>query len=90
MVVVAADDGIKPQTLEAIRFARKAVQIIVAITKIDKEGANLDRVRQQLADQDMIPEEWGGSTVVVPVSSKTKEGIDKLLEMILLVTDVES
>ena len=90
VVVVAADDGIKPQTLEAIRFARKAgVQIIVAITKIDKEGANLDRVRQQLADQDMIPEEWGGSTVVVPVSSKTKEGIDKLLEMILLVTDVE-
>lgn len=90
VIVVAADDGIKPQTLEAIRFARKAgVQIIVAITKIDKEGANLDRVRQQLADQDMIPEEWGGSTVVVPVSSKTKEGIDKLLDMILLVSDVE-
>jgi translation initiation factor IF-2 len=90
VIVVAADDGIKPQTLEAIRFARKAgVKIVVAITKIDKEGANLDRVRQQLADQDMIPEEWGGETVVVPVSSKTKEGVDKLLDMILLVADVE-
>lgn len=90
VIVVAADDGIKPQTLEAIRFARKAgVKIVVAITKMDKEGANPDRVRQQLADQDMIPEEWGGETVVVPVSSKTKEGVDKLLDMILLVADVE-
>ena len=90
IIVVAADDGIKPQTLEAIRFAKKAgVKIVVAITKIDKTGANPDKVRQQLADQDMIPEEWGGETVIVPVSSKTKEGVDKLLDMILLVSDVE-
>ena len=90
IIVVAADDGIKPQTLEALRFAKKAgVQIVVAITKIDKPGANIDRVKQQLADQQMIPEEWGGETVVVGVSSKTKEGIDKLLDMVLLVADVE-
>lgn len=90
IIVVAADDGIKPQTLEAIRFARKAgAQMIVAITKIDKEGANIDRVKQQLAEQQLLTEEWGGDTVVVPVSSKTKEGIDKLLDMVLLVADVE-
>ncbi len=90
IIVVAADDGIKPQTVEAIRFARKAgVKIIVAINKIDKEGANLDRVKQQLSEHDLLIEEWGGDTVVVPVSAKTKEGIDKLLDMILLVTDVE-
>ena len=90
IIVIAADDGIKPQTLEAIRFARKAgAQMIVAITKIDKEGANIERVKQQLAEQQMLPEEWGGDTVVVPVSSKTKEGIDKLLDMVLLVADVE-
>lgn len=90
IIVVAADDGIKPQTLEAIRFARKAgASMIVAITKIDKEGANIDRVKQQLAEQQMLPEDWGGDTVIVPVSSKTKEGIDKLLDMVLLVADVE-
>lgn len=90
IIVVAADDGIKPQTLEAIRFARKAgAQLVVAITKIDKEGANIERVKQQLAEQQMLPEEWGGDTVVVPISSKTKEGIDKLLDMVLLVADVE-
>ena len=90
VIVVAADDGIKPQTLEAIRFARKAgVQIVVAITKIDKPEANIDRVKQQLAEQQMIPEEWGGDTVIVGVSSKTKEGVDKLLDMVLLVADVE-
>jgi translation initiation factor IF-2 len=90
IIVVAADDGIKPQTLEAIRFARKAgAQIVVAITKIDKEGANLDRVKQQLAENKMNPEEWGGDTVVVPVSSKTGEGVEKLLDMVLLVTDIE-
>jgi len=90
IIVVAADDGIKPQTLEAIRFARKAgVQIVVAITKIDKPEANPDRVKQQLAEQQMIPEEWGGETVIVGVSSKTKEGLDKLLDMVLLVADVE-
>ena len=90
IIVVAADDGIKPQTLEAIRFARKAgAQMIVAITKIDKEGANIDRVKQQLAEQQLMAEEWGGDTVIVPVSSKTKEGIDTLLDMVLLVADVE-
>jgi translation initiation factor IF-2 len=90
IIVVAADDGIKPQTLEAIRFAKKAgVQIVVAITKIDKPEANPDRVKQQLAEQQMIPEEWGGETVIVGVSSKTKEGLDKLLDMVLLVADVE-
>ena len=90
IIVVAADDGIKPQTLEAIRFARKAgVHMIVAITKIDKPEANIDRVKQQLAEQQMIPEEWGGETVVVGVSSKTKEGLDKLLDMVLLVADIE-
>jgi len=90
IIVIAADDGIKPQTLEAIRFARKAgAQMIVAITKIDKEGANLDRIKQQLSEQQMIPEEWGGDTIIVPVSSKTKEGVDKLLDMVLLVADVE-
>ncbi len=90
IIVVAADDGIKPQTLEAIRFARKAgVKIVVAITKIDKPEANPDRVKQQLSEQQMIPEEWGGETVIVGVSSKTKEGLDKLLDMVLLVADVE-
>jgi len=90
VVVVAADDGIKPQTLEAIRFARKAgVKIIVALNKIDKEGADANRVKQQLAEQDLLPEDWGGDTVIVEVSAKTKQGIDNLLDMILLVADVE-
>jgi translation initiation factor IF-2 len=90
IIVVAADDGIKPQTLEAIRFARKAgVKIIVALNKIDKEGADANRVKQQLAEQDLLPEEWGGDTVIVEVSAKTKQGIDNLLDMILLVADVE-
>ncbi|HSX46270.1 MAG TPA: translation initiation factor IF-2 [Candidatus Saccharimonadia bacterium] len=90
IIVVAADDGVKPQTVEAIRFARKAgVKIIVAINKIDKEGADLNRVKQQLSENDLMVEEWGGDTVVVPVSAKTKEGIPQLLDMILLVTDVE-
>lgn len=90
IIVVAADDGIKPQTIEAIRFARKAnVKIIVAINKIDKEGADVNRVKQQLAEQDLLVEEWGGDTVVVEVSAKTKQGIDSLLDMILLVADVE-
>jgi translation initiation factor IF-2 len=90
IIVVAADDGIKPQTIEAIRFARKAgVKIIVALNKIDKEGADPNRVKQQLAEQELLPEEWGGDTVIVEVSAKTKQGIDALLDMILLVTDVE-
>lgn len=90
VIVVAADDGIKPQTVEAIRFAKKAgVSILVAINKMDKEGADPNRVKQQLSEQNLMIEEWGGDTVVVEVSAKTKEGIDKLLEMILLVSDVE-
>jgi translation initiation factor IF-2 len=90
IIVIAADDGIKPQTLEAIRFARKAgTQIIIAITKIDKSTANIDRVKQQLSEQKLMPEDWGGDTVIVPVSSKTKQGIDKLLDMIILLADVE-
>jgi len=90
IIVVAADDGIKPQTIEAIRFAKKAgVKIIVAINKIDKDGADLNRIKQQLSENDLLIEEWGGDTVVVPVSAKTKDGIPDLLNMILLVTDVE-
>lgn len=90
VIVVAADDGIKPQTIEAIRFARKAgVKIIVAINKIDKEGADINRIKQQLSEQDLLIEEWGGDIVVAPVSAKTKEGINHLLDMILLVADVE-
>ena len=90
IIVVAADDGIKPQTLEAIRFARKAgVTIIVAINKIDKEGADPNRVKQQLAEQDLLVEEWGGDTIALEVSAKTKQGIPELLDMILLVSDVE-
>jgi len=90
IIVVAADDGIKPQTIEAIRFARKAgVKIIVAANKMDKEGADLNHVKQQLSEQDLMIEEWGGETILLPVSAKTKEGIPQLLDMILLVTDVE-
>lgn len=90
IIVVAADDGIKPQTVEAIRFARKAgVKIIVAINKIDKEGADINRVKQQLSEHELLVEEWGGDTVVQPVSAKTGEGVPELLDMILLVTDVE-
>lgn len=90
VIVVAADDGVKPQTLEAIRFARKAgVKIVVAINKIDKEGADANRTKQQLADDNLLVEEWGGDTVAVEVSAKTKQGIDNLLDMIFLVSDVE-
>jgi translation initiation factor IF-2 len=90
IIVVAADDGIKPQTLEAIRFARKAgARIIVAINKIDKEGADANRVKQQLSEQQLLVEEWGGDTVTVEVSAKNKTGIDNLLDMVLLVSDVE-
>ena len=90
IIVVAADDGVKPQTIEAIRFARKAgVKIIVAINKIDKEGSNIPQLKQQLAEQDLLVEEWGGDTVVVEVSAKTKVGIPQLLDMVLLVADVE-
>lgn len=90
IIVVAADDGVKPQTIEAIRFARKAgVKIVVAINKIDKEGANVPQLKQQLAEQDLLVEEWGGDTVVVEVSAKTKKGIPELLDMVLLIADVE-
>jgi translation initiation factor IF-2 len=90
ILVVAADDGIKPQTIEAIRYARKAgVKIIVAANKIDKEGADVNRLKQQLSEQDLLVEEWGGDTIVQEVSAKTKQGIPELLDMVLLVTDVE-
>ncbi len=90
IIVVAADDGLKPQTLEAIRFARKAnVKMIIAVNKIDKEGADSNRIKQQLAEQNILVEEWGGDTVIQEVSAKTKQGIDQLLDMVLLVADVE-
>ena len=90
IIVIAADDGIKPQTIEAIRFAQKAkVKIIVAVNKIDKENADVARVKQQLSEQNLLIEEWGGDIVLVEVSAKTGQGIDKLLEMILLVSDIE-
>jgi translation initiation factor IF-2 len=91
VIVIAADDGIKPQTLEAIRFARKAgVKIIVAANKMDKAtDADLNRLKQQLAENELLPEDWGGDTIVMPVSAKEKQGLDELLDMILLVADVE-
>ncbi len=89
ILVVAADDGVMPQTREAIDHARAAnVPIIVAVNKIDKPGANPETVKRQLADLNLIPEEWGGTTVFVEVSAKKKQGLDLLLEMILLVTDI--
>jgi translation initiation factor IF-2 len=90
VLVVAADDGVRPQTLEAISHARAAeVPIIVAINKIDKEGASPERVKQELSGHELVAEDWGGSTVMVPVSAIKGENIDQLLEMILLVSDVE-
>ena len=90
IIVVAADDGVKPQTIEAIRFARKAgVRIIVAMNKMDKEGANPNMVKQQLAEQELLIEEYGGDIVVVEVSAKTGKGVSDLLDMLLLVADVE-
>ena len=89
ILVVAADDGVMPQTREAIDHARAAnVPIIVAVNKIDKPGANPETVKRQLADLNLVPEEWGGTTVFVEVSAKKKQGLDLLLEMILLVTDI--
>ncbi len=90
VLVVAADDGCRPQTLEAISHARAAkVPIVVAINKIDKEGASPERVKQELSEKDLIAEDWGGDTVMVPVSAIKKQNIEKLLEMILLVSEVE-
>ena len=89
ILVVAADDGIMPQTIEAINHAKAAgIEIIVAINKIDKPNANVDYVKQGLSEQGLTPEDWGGSTICVPVSAKTHEGIDELLEMVLLTADV--
>ena len=90
VLVVAADDGIMPQTIEAINHAKAAeVSIIVAINKMDKPGANPDRIMQQLTDYELVPEEWGGDTICVPVSAKTHMNIDKLLESILLVAEMK-
>jgi translation initiation factor IF-2 len=90
VIVVAADDGVMPQTVEAIDHARAAgVPILVAVNKVDKDGADTNRVRTELAQQDLNPEEWGGDTVYADVSAKTKQGLDNLLEMILLVTELE-
>ena len=89
ILVVAADDGVMPQTVEAISHAKAAgVEIIVAINKIDKEGANPDRVMKELAEHELIPEDWGGSTICVPVSAKKREGIENLLEMVLLTAEM--
>ena len=89
ILVVAADDGIMPQTIEAISHARAAnVPIVVAVNKMDKEGANPDRIMQQLTEHELVPEEWGGNTVVCKISAKKKEGIDSLLEMVLLTADM--
>ncbi|KXA08854.1 MAG: translation initiation factor IF-2 [Finegoldia magna] len=90
ILVVAADDGVMPQTIEAINHSKAAgVPIIVAINKIDKENANIERVKTELAENGLVPEDWGGDTVLVPVSARTGEGIDDLLEMILMVAEME-
>ncbi len=89
ILVVAADDGVMPQTVEAINHAKAAgIEIIVAINKIDKPNANIERVKQELIEHELVPEDWGGSTIFVPVSAHTKEGIDTLLDMILLVAEM--
>ncbi len=89
ILVVAADDGVMPQTIEAINHAKAAgVEIIVAVNKIDKESANVERVKQELMEYELVAEEWGGSTIFCPVSAHTKEGLDNLLEMILLTAEV--
>ena len=90
ILVVAADDGVMPQTVEAINHAKAAgVEIIVAVNKIDKPSANVDRVKQEMSEYELIPEDWGGDTIFVPVSAKTGEGLENLLDMILLVAEVK-
>ena len=90
IIVVAADDGVKPQTKEAVRHAREAgVQLVVAVNKIDKEGADPNRVRNELSELGLVPEEWGGNTVMVDVSAKAGTNIEKLLDVVLLVADIE-
>ncbi len=89
ILVVAADDGVMPQTVEAINHAKAAgIEIIVAVNKIDKPSANIDRVKQEFSEYELIPEDWGGSTIFAPVSAKSGEGIEQLLEMILLTADI--
>lgn len=90
ILVVAADDGIMPQTVEAINHAKAAgVSVIVAVNKMDKPGANPEQVKQQLTEYELVPEEWGGDTPVIPVSAHTKEGLDELLEMVTLVAEIK-
>ncbi len=90
ILVVAGDDGVKPQTLEAIKHIKEAkIPMIVAVNKMDKPEANFERVKQQLAEADVMPEEWGGDTIFVPISALTGMGVDKLLEMVLLVADIK-
>ena len=90
ILVVAADDGVMPQTVEAINHAKAAgVEIVVAVNKIDKPGANVERVKQELTEHELVAEDWGGSTIFVPVSAKTGEGIEELLEMVLLTADIK-
>jgi translation initiation factor IF-2 len=89
VIMVAADDGVRPQTLEAISHAQAAgVPMVVALNKVDKEGANVERVKQELASAGLVPEEWGGTTPVVPISAKRGTGVDTLLETLLLVAEV--
>ena len=89
ILVVAADDGIMPQTIEAINHARAAnIQIVVAINKMDKPGVSTDKIMQQLTEHELVPEEWGGDVICVPVSAHTGMNIDKLLENVLLVSDM--
>ena len=89
ILVVAADDGVMPQTIEAINHAKAAeIEIVVAINKVDKPSANIERVKQELTEYELIPEDWGGSTIFVPVSAHTREGIDELMEMLLLTAEV--
>ena len=89
ILVVAADDGVMPQTIEAINHAKAAgIHVIVAVNKIDKPGANIDKVKQELSEQGLIPEDWGGNTIFCPVSAKTGEGIEELLEMVILDTEI--
>ncbi|MBR2988555.1 MAG: translation initiation factor IF-2, partial [Clostridia bacterium] len=88
VLIVAADDGVMPQTIESINHAKAAkVPVVVAINKIDKPGANIEKVKQALTEYDLIPEEWGGDTIMVPISAKSGEGVDKLLEMILFLAE---
>ncbi len=90
VLIVAGDDGVKPQTIEAIKHIKEAkVPMVVAVTKIDKQNVNIERIKQQLSEQDVLIEEWGGDTILVPISSVTGEGIDKLLETILLVAEMQ-